>query len=273
MNINSLFDAIKATIIILSLLMPISSFAQDALLLDQNGFVGIGATVPQRQLHVLGRNAAFRLDRDVNGAGFVLVRTALGNFDNIWKAFSFNARASGPNNGDFVINDLGTATGGGGTTRMTITNDGDIIIGGNVTAKEYFTSSSQRYKENIQTITGSIESIRHLRGVTFNWKDTGAPSIGLIAEEVQATLPSLVEIKEGEPIGVNYQALVGLIIEAVKEQEHEIKNNLELITAQNDRIKELEDKVASYKSMAARLSTVEEMLRSQPMPVKLTIKD
>ena len=88
--------------------------------------LGVGTEGPVRQMHVIGTNAVFRMDRDRDGPAFMLVETALGNFGSIYKTFVVSTVASGVNNGSFVINDLGTATSGTGTRRLTIANNGLI---------------------------------------------------------------------------------------------------------------------------------------------------
>lgn len=88
--------------------------------------LGVGTEAPARQVHVRGENAVFRMDRDRDGPAFMLVETALGNFNTVYKTFVVSTIASGVNNGSFVINDLGTAVSGSGTRRLTIANNGLI---------------------------------------------------------------------------------------------------------------------------------------------------
>jgi hypothetical protein len=59
-----------------------------------------------------------------------------------------------------------------------------------------------------------------LNGVTFNWIETHIPSVGVIAQEVEKVLPELV--KQTDPKSVNYDGLIGLLIEAIKEQQEQI---------------------------------------------------
>lgn len=92
------------------------------------GFLGVGTDAPARSVHLQGRNAVFRMDRDVNSSAFLLVRTAPGNFNSIWKTFVVGANADGPGNGSFLINDLGAAVSGGGTRRLTIDDVGNFGI-------------------------------------------------------------------------------------------------------------------------------------------------
>jgi len=96
--------------------------------ISKDGWLGIGAS-PARQLHIQGNQAVSRMDRDVDSAAFIFVRTAPGNFGTVWKSFMFGADASGVNNGRFVIGDLGTAVSGISTKRLVIDNTGRVGIG------------------------------------------------------------------------------------------------------------------------------------------------
>ena len=97
--------------------------------INKDGWMGIGNSSPARQLHVQGNQAVSRMDRDVDSAAFIFVRTAPGDFGTVWKSFMFGADASGVNNGRFVIGDLGTAVGGVSTKRLVIDNTGRVGIG------------------------------------------------------------------------------------------------------------------------------------------------
>ena len=92
-----------------------------------DGNVGIGTLSPARQLHMVGSNACFRMDRNADSSAFILVRTAPGDFNTIWKTFYVGVDASGVNNGSFFIGDAGTAVSGDSTKRLIIDNSGNII--------------------------------------------------------------------------------------------------------------------------------------------------
>jgi hypothetical protein len=95
-----------------------------------SGYIGAGVQNPQRGIHLQGDNAIFRMDRDRDSTSFMMVRTALGDFNTIQKAFLFSVNSSGVNNGQFTISDKGAAVSGpGGTRRFTIANDGRTGIG------------------------------------------------------------------------------------------------------------------------------------------------
>jgi hypothetical protein len=187
------------------------------------GNVGLGIAAPARQLHLSGTNATFRMDRDQDTAAFILVRTnAMGS---PLKTFVVGTNASGANNGEFIINDLGQNTGGAGARRMTITNSGEAHFTGTVQAPSFVQASSLRYKENVNSLSDPVGIVSNLRGVSFNWKETGKLSVGLIAEELAEVLPALVGRDEtsGEVEGINYSGVVAVLVEAVKAQQSEIE--------------------------------------------------
>jgi hypothetical protein len=98
------------------------------------------------------------------------------------------------------------------------------------------TTSDQRLKTNIQTITGSLNIINSLNGVKFNWTSENDPEfkigiessgtqIGLIAQDVEQILPEVVKpngVKDYKT--VEYDKIVAVLIEAIKEQQQQIDN-------------------------------------------------
>ena len=105
-------------------------------------------------------------------------------------------------------------------TASWLDKNGDLYLRGNLHINEVFSTSDIREKQNIQTLTDAAEKVKKLRGVSFEWKDSGEKSIGTIAQEVQSIYPELTKVYtnlEGkERISVNYEGLVGVLIEAVK---------------------------------------------------------
>ena len=92
---------------------------------------------------------------------------------------------------------------------------------GLLVAQDFNSLSDIRFKDNVETIDGAVAKLQQLRGVEFDWKYTPGSSVGVIAQEVQEVYPQLVTEGE-EKITVNYNGLVGLLIQAVKEQADEI---------------------------------------------------
>lgn len=99
-----------------------------------------------------------------------------------------------------------------------VTTSGGISVTGDVTS-----SSDENLKENIQPIADALAKVQQINGVSFNWKDSGRPSIGVIAQNVEKVIPEVVtENAEGSK-SVSYGNMVGLLIEAIKEQQASIE--------------------------------------------------
>lgn len=199
------------------------------------GNLGIGTESPERAVHIKGPNAVFRMDRSTNSAAFMMVRTdAAGQ---ILKNYVLGVDAYGPNNGQFVINDLGQSVGGGGSRRMTIDNAGNVTFGETVSAKSFISQSSLRFKEEIRPIAGALALVLRLRGVRFAWKDSGQADIGLIAEEVENVLPEIVRRDEtGQAAGLDYGKLAAVLIEALKELQRSVDELSADYTAMRDEL-------------------------------------
>lgn len=227
-----------------------------AFAIEANGHIGLGTFSPVRQLHMRGSDAVFRMDRSTDTAAFMLVRTGNAPTFTPLKTFVVGTNASASNTGEFVINDLGTAVGGPGTRRMTIGDTGDVTFTGSVTATAFFPSSSERLKKDVSTLTQAREAIEKLRGVRFAWKESGQASVGLIAEEVAKVFPELVLFDGGQAKGVNYNALVAVLIEALKEQ------NAELAAAKRQQQSELS-------AIKTRLVELEQLLLGQRAKLNL----
>ena len=94
-----------------------------------------------------------------------------------------------------------------------------------------YSSSDERRKKDITTITGAVDTIKKLTGKSFTWKEDNKKSFGLIAQEVETVLPDLITtqtVLPGETNSdpykmVNYSALTGYFIEAIKELSTKIE--------------------------------------------------
>ena len=93
---------------------------------------------------------------------------------------------------------------------------GDFTATGDVTAY-----SDKRLKRNIETITNAVDTVSKLRGV--NYEKDGRNSTGVIAQEVEEVLPQVVHTAPDGMKSVAYGNIVGILIEAIKEQQKEIE--------------------------------------------------
>ncbi len=91
-------------------------------------------------------------------------------------------------------------------------------------------------KKDIVPLTGCLDKVLRLQGVSFNWiEDTEQqkkPTIGLIAQEVEKIVPEVVtNYKPGSELKtINYGHLTSLLIEAMKEQQKQIEDLKETVS-------------------------------------------
>ena len=94
--------------------------------------------------------------------------------------------------------------------------------------------SDRKAKTNIVPLVGSLSKILKLQGVSFDWNkdvvpkkaETQKSSVGLIAQEVEEVIPEVVvtEKIEGNSLRtVQYENLVSVLIEGMKEQQQQIE--------------------------------------------------
>ena len=121
------------------------------------------------------------------------------------------------------------------TTRaMTIDHTGSVGIGdstpsykldvnGTIRATgDIIAYSDARVKENVNTIENALDKVIQLRGVEYNKIGDDKQSIGVIAQEIEKVLPQVVQEDDEGMKSVAYGNIVGVLIEAIKEQQQQI---------------------------------------------------
>jgi hypothetical protein len=105
---------------------------------------------------------------------------------------------------------------------------GDIRATGDIIA---FSTSDSRLKTDLHQITNALEKVSALNGFEFSWNDAAkeiypertARDVGVIAQEVQAVLPEVVTERADGYLAVQYEKLVPLLIEAIKELKSQVQ--------------------------------------------------
>ncbi|MDD2717818.1 MAG: tail fiber domain-containing protein, partial [Candidatus Wallbacteria bacterium] len=109
---------------------------------------------------------------------------------------------------------------------------------------DWYNDSDERLKKNIRTIDNALDKVLSLRGVNFEWKDpethVSGPQMGLIAQEAEKVVPEVVSQKNGT-YAMQYSPLVGLLIEAMKDQQ-------KIIDEQGEALKKLSQEMADLKN-------------------------
>jgi hypothetical protein len=108
----------------------------------------------------------------------------------------------------------------------TVNVNGDINASGDITAFSTSVSSDPRLKTDIVKIDNAVEKVQMLNGVSWDWT-RGGKSAGVLSTDVSAVLPEAVTTgkifgEDTEYDKVNYNALIGLLVEAVKELKEEV---------------------------------------------------
>ena len=104
-----------------------------------------------------------------------------------------------------------------------------------------FSTSDIRFKENIVPIENALDKISKISGNTYDWKAElkdvhgyEGNDVGVIAQEVEAVLPQLVQNRDNGYKAVKYDKLVALLIEGIKEQQTQIHS----LTIEIEKLKE-----------------------------------
>ena len=114
---------------------------------------------------------------------------------------------------DFYVN---------GNNEMRLEADGDLHVDGDVIAYSTTIASDEKLKTDITVIDNALDKIKQINGVTFNYKRNEKPSGGVIAQELEKIIPSAVGTQQSlngseKYKTVDYNAVIGLLIESVKE--------------------------------------------------------
>ena len=171
------------------------------------------------------------------------------DFANTSVASNFHVDSDGFTNGPlFTYNGTGVflalANDRGSGTRSYITfgdsasaRYGDVSSNGSVMT--YGGTSDHRLKTNVQAISGSIDRVKNLNPVTFDWISSGINAEGFIAHEVQSVVPDAAtgthnEVdSNGNPVyqQIDPRHIVPLLTGALKEAITKIETLEARITA------------------------------------------
>jgi hypothetical protein len=94
---------------------------------------------------------------------------------------------------------------------------------GTLFATAFTSLSDKNHKINIRPIENPIEVTKKLEGVRFEWINNNKTSIGVIAQDTEKILPEVVEINKDGTKSVSYGNIIGVLIEAIKEQQVRIE--------------------------------------------------
>ena len=115
------------------------------------------------------------------------------------------------------------------------------VPAGDMWAANYYNFSDRNLKENIRPIESAVDIVKNLNGVRYDLKREEFPvndedvedvligRYGFIAQDVQEVMPEIIrqpaagEDGKEAPLGVNYSAIIPVLVEAMKEQQTRIE--------------------------------------------------
>ena len=98
---------------------------------------------------------------------------------------------------------------------ISLNASGSATFAGQVDALSLNSTSDITLKKDITPIENAVSKLSSINGVGFAWKKNDERTYGVIAQDVEKEFPELVNTKDFK--SVNYNGLVGVLIEAVKE--------------------------------------------------------
>ena len=233
-----------------------ANVGSNALVVDSSGNVGIGTSSPQYKLHIRGADAT---------SNFVVGSTVEGTQLEVltYQDNKVVLRSNDNGNGRILAFETGT------TQRMQIDSSGNI---GAPTGANIYNPSDERLKQNITELSGCLQKVLSMRGVSFNWIDKFCDSeadktlYGLIAQELQAVDSNLVDsfsdnvITAGDvtvenPLRVNEKFIIPMLVESIKEQQTLIESQQSQIDALTAKTQEQDLTIASLISRIEALES------------------
>jgi len=128
----------------------------------------------------------------------------------------------------------------------------------------FFTSSDKRLKKDIKTIPNALAKIKAIKGVSYNFKAKEIANrdfktakendyLGFIAQDLKKVVPELVTTDKDGYHSVNYDGMIPVLVEGIKEQQQVINDQQDEITDQKEIINDLQ----------ARMDKLEVLLTDQ----------
>ena len=123
--------------------------------------------------------------------------------------------------GNGHINSSNGRAGDNPSNAFIVNYDGSATLAGDLTV-----NSDARLKSNIVSLGSTLSKLLLIDGKAYTMKSNEAiEKIGLLAQEVQKAFPELVKQSGDEEgtLSVNYQGMIPVLINAIKEQQKQIK--------------------------------------------------
>ena len=116
------------------------------------------------------------------------------------------------------------ANGSNQSDAFSVLFSGETVIGSDLEVKgNVLISSDARLKANIVSLGSTLAKLLLIDGKRYTMKKDGKQNIGVLAQDIQKVFPELVSTDDKEMLAVNYQGLVPVLINGLKEQDAKMK--------------------------------------------------
>lgn len=203
--------------------------------IDSSGNVGVKATTMVRDFQVGGfsGNPEICIGSGTTGTGAISFGDgATGN--DPWRGYIQYNHSS-----DYMF--FGTTN----ANRLQITSAGAMGLGiaptntsGRFEASNdivAYSSSDKNWKKNIKNIDSPLEKLSQINGVEFDWIEdepvhgNKGHDIGVIAQEIEQVLPEIVQTRESGMKAVQYDKIIPLLVECIKDQQKQIEELKQIV--------------------------------------------
>ena len=215
------------------------------------GYVGINTSAPVCPFHIIqpatdndfnwnavlgsGADGDFRLvtmsGQTDNSANTIVARLGSVYQGNTYNAVINFVRGTSSNDGYFrfkpgqkpatVVDNNVEIRNNGNLAVLSMQGQGTVNVNVNNLGELTTSTSDFRLKDNIKTLGSATETVKQLRPVSFNWKDTEArgakTELGFIAQEVKELVPEAVFQGYDEMYGLNADRLIPVLTKALQE--------------------------------------------------------
>ena len=157
-----------------------------------------------------------------------------GQYNLLGSTITNSATEFSPDNTAFVIGNVTDVD--NRSDALTVLFDGTTTIAGDLSI-----NSDARLKANIISLGSTLAKLLQIDGKTYTMKkdENKKQKIGVLAQDIEKVFPELVSESNGVK-SVNYQGLVPVLINALKEQDSKMKEQDSKINEQEARIERLE---------------------------------
>jgi hypothetical protein len=218
--------------------------------IKDNGNVGIGTSSPQLKFVVSN-----------SGSQGFEINSNSGSYSGGIDVLCYNRSTSAYAPMNFDASQITFGTNGSGE-RMRITSGGNVCVnktsgdgkfniegtfymygmssGAGTSTLKYSTStglvtydsSARIFKKDIVNLEYGLDAVLKMQPKKYKWKSNNIQDLGFIADEMHQIIPEIVflaenkinksELKDGEPMGINYDRLVPVLVKAIQELKAEI---------------------------------------------------